>query len=226
VDVLICATGFDTGFKPRFPLIGPTGLNLQDEWKDVAEAYFGLAAADYPNYMIFLGPNCPIGNGPVLIAIEAQADYRCKMIDRYQTHNIKTFSPSRDAVAEFAAHKDFFMQRTVWNEPCRSWYKAAKDNRVTALWPGSTLHYMEAIQEVRIEDWNIKYDGNRYAYLGNGYSQCEIDQTSDWAYYIREHDDGELLSLAQRRAVLTKKGTIKQQTGVSFSGMKQSEAKL
>lgn len=69
VDVLICATGFDTGFKPRFPLIGPKGSNLQDEWGKVAESYFGMAAAGFPNYLMFLGPNCPIGNGPVLIAI-------------------------------------------------------------------------------------------------------------------------------------------------------------
>ena len=69
VDVLICATGFDTTFKPRFPLIGPDGRNLQEEWKKDPQSYLGLAAAGFPNYMVFLGPNCPIGNGPVLIAI-------------------------------------------------------------------------------------------------------------------------------------------------------------
>jgi cation diffusion facilitator CzcD-associated flavoprotein CzcO len=69
VDVLICATGFDTGFKPRFPIIGPDGRNLQDIWAKTAESYLGVAAADFPNYLIFLGPNCPIGNGPVLCAI-------------------------------------------------------------------------------------------------------------------------------------------------------------
>jgi cation diffusion facilitator CzcD-associated flavoprotein CzcO len=69
VDVLICATGFDTGFKPRFPIIGPDGKNLQDVWAGTAESYLGIAAAGFPNYLIFLGPNCPIGNGPVLCAI-------------------------------------------------------------------------------------------------------------------------------------------------------------
>lgn len=69
VDVLICATGFNTSFKPRFPIVGPDGRNLQDEWAKEAHSYFGLAAAGFPNYLIFLGPNCPIGNGPVLSAI-------------------------------------------------------------------------------------------------------------------------------------------------------------
>lgn len=69
VDVLICATGFDTSFKPRFPLIGPKGNNLQDDWRDEPQSYLGLAVAGFPNYLMFLGPNCPIGNGPVLSAI-------------------------------------------------------------------------------------------------------------------------------------------------------------
>lgn len=69
VDVLICATGFDTSFRPRFPIIGPEGNNLQDDWKDEAQSYFGIAAAGIPNYLMFLGPNSPVGNGPVLSAI-------------------------------------------------------------------------------------------------------------------------------------------------------------
>lgn len=65
IDVLICATGFDTTFKPRFPLIAPNGKNLQEEWAKEPASYLGIAAAEFPNYLIFLGPNCPIGNGPV-----------------------------------------------------------------------------------------------------------------------------------------------------------------
>ena len=33
VDVIICATGFDTSYKPRFPLI-VNGVNKAEEWKD------------------------------------------------------------------------------------------------------------------------------------------------------------------------------------------------
>ena len=68
VDVLICATGFDVSFRPRFPIVGPSG-DLREQWKDEAKGYLGTAAPDVPNYFIFLGPNCPIGNGPVLSAI-------------------------------------------------------------------------------------------------------------------------------------------------------------
>lgn len=68
-DVLVCATGFDVSFCPRFPLIGLNGINLQNTWRDDPKGYLGLAAPDMPNYFVFLGPNCPIGNGPILASI-------------------------------------------------------------------------------------------------------------------------------------------------------------
>ena len=69
VDVLICATGFDTSFRPRFPIIGPGGKNLADVWADEPKSYLGLAAPGFPNYFTFIGPNSPFGNGPLLVGI-------------------------------------------------------------------------------------------------------------------------------------------------------------
>jgi hypothetical protein len=233
VDVLICATGFNTSFKPRFPVINAEGENLQDIWGKEPRSYLGIAAADFPNYLIFLGPNCPIGNGPVLSAIECQADYMCKLIDRFQTHNIARFSPKREAIDDFLAFKDAFMKRTVWHDPCRSWYKSlGPDGPVTALWPGSTLHYIEALMELRLDDWDVKYAGNRFSWLGNGYSQTEIDQTADWAFYIRDRDDDEPLSRLRKLQIINKSGTNAPTAAVNFTGAdveiggKAGEAKL
>jgi hypothetical protein len=52
---------------------------------------------------------------------------------------------------------------------------------MTALWPGSTLHYVEALIEIRWEDWDVEYSGNRFEWLGNGFSRTEGDGTADWA---------------------------------------------
>ncbi|KFZ00448.1 hypothetical protein V498_00072 [Pseudogymnoascus sp. VKM F-4517 (FW-2822)] len=226
VDVLICATGFDTTFKPRFPLIAPNGKNLQDVWSEEPQSYLGLGAAEFPNYMIFVGPNSPIGNGPVLSAIEAQADYMLKMIDRFQSQNITTFAPRREAVDDFINYKNEFMTKTVWFDPCRSWYKAGPRAPITALWPGSTLHYIEALMEPRIDDWEIKYAGNRFTYLGNGYSQTELDPTADWGYYIRDHDDDGPISTGGKRKLISKSGTMAGNSGVVFSGVKEEKAQL
>ncbi len=51
VDAIFCATGFDTTFRPRFPLIGRGGMNLAERWsKEDPEAYFSIAVPDMPNY--------------------------------------------------------------------------------------------------------------------------------------------------------------------------------
>ncbi|KAI9745057.1 MAG: hypothetical protein M1818_001335 [Claussenomyces sp. TS43310] len=213
-DVLICATGFDVSFRPRFPLLGLGGRNLQDIWREDAKGYLGLAAPDMPNYFVFLGPNCPIGNGPILAAIEAQADYMLKWCDRWQTENIRSFTPKQVAIEDFVTHSDNFMKGTVWTEGCSSWYKGNSiTGRVSALWPGSTLHYLEVLSQLRADDWEVTYSGNRFAWLGNGYSQTELDPTCDWAYYIREADDSPFLSRSKQRKIETKSGS---KSGVEF----------
>jgi cation diffusion facilitator CzcD-associated flavoprotein CzcO len=51
-----------------FPIIGLGGRNLAqaDVWADEPQSYLGLAALGFSNYFMFIGPNSPIGNGPIL----------------------------------------------------------------------------------------------------------------------------------------------------------------
>lgn len=66
VDILVAATGFNTTFRPRFPIIGRNNVNLQDLWKDDPVSYLGTGVSGFPNYLIFLGPNTPISNGSLM----------------------------------------------------------------------------------------------------------------------------------------------------------------
>jgi cation diffusion facilitator CzcD-associated flavoprotein CzcO len=50
VDALICATGFDTSFKPAFPVIGLNGLDLRKAWEVEPRSYLSIAASGFPNY--------------------------------------------------------------------------------------------------------------------------------------------------------------------------------
>lgn len=51
LDAIVCATGFDTTFKPRFPVIGKNGIDLAKEWeKNDPTAYFGITVPNMPNY--------------------------------------------------------------------------------------------------------------------------------------------------------------------------------
>ena len=50
-DVICCATGFDTSFRPQFPIVGRDSVSLAQKWDEGApEAYFGIAIPDFPNY--------------------------------------------------------------------------------------------------------------------------------------------------------------------------------
>lgn len=50
-DVIVCATGFDLSFRPRFPILGRDSISLQDKWtSNTPQAYMSLAVEDFPNY--------------------------------------------------------------------------------------------------------------------------------------------------------------------------------
>jgi cation diffusion facilitator CzcD-associated flavoprotein CzcO len=62
VDALICATGFDLSFKPRFPLISKK-VNLQDLWtKNLPRAYMSCAVPGFPNFFSKSFYQRPVGN--------------------------------------------------------------------------------------------------------------------------------------------------------------------
>jgi cyclohexanone monooxygenase len=189
VDVIVCATGFDASYRPRFPVVGHAGEPL---WQDDVSAYLGLAVPGFPNYFRILGPNCPVGNGPVLIVIEQQVAYIVHMLAKLQKENLRACEVSAEATQTFNAWKDAFMQHTVWTSGCRSWYHGGdRKSRVIALWPGSTLHYLEAIHQPRYEDWTWTRDAeiNPWAFLGNGMSSAEARPGGNLTWYLRTEDD-------------------------------------
>jgi cation diffusion facilitator CzcD-associated flavoprotein CzcO len=49
---MICATGFDTSFRPRFSIIGRGGKDLREEWVDEPRSYLSIAAHGFPNYFM------------------------------------------------------------------------------------------------------------------------------------------------------------------------------
>ncbi|KAK1474357.1 monooxygenase [Colletotrichum tamarilloi] len=156
VDAIVCATGFDVSFRPRFPIIGRRSTNLQDIWaKDIPKAYMSCAVPEMPNYFVFLGPNAPIGHGSVFTITELLAKYIAGIIKKCQTEGIKSISPSLDAVNELHEHTQAFMPRTAWAGSCRSWFKGgAVDGPVTALHPGSRIHFFHMLENFRGEDWD------------------------------------------------------------------------
>lgn len=76
LDILVCATGFDTTYVPRFPLVGCNGINVQDKWAQHPRAYMATATDVCPNYFMFCGPNNPFASGAYLRTVGKSQFYQ------------------------------------------------------------------------------------------------------------------------------------------------------
>ncbi|KAL4865169.1 hypothetical protein BDV12DRAFT_211233 [Aspergillus spectabilis] len=184
MDLLICATGFDVSFKPKFPIVGKGGLDLKDAWAKQPDTYLSATIPQFPNYFMINGPFGPYGHGSILPIIEVITRYIEKFITKLARENIKSFYPKQEAVDEFRRHRELFLLRTAWSSPCRSWFKGGTVDGPIMMWPGSRLHFFEALAEPRYEDYEWEYQlNNRFSYFGNGFSQREVDG-DDLSWYI------------------------------------------
>lgn len=179
IDVLVCATGFYASAAPPFPIYGLHHQSLQTHWHHRATNYLSLATDAFPNHFLMLGPNAAIGEGSLTMMIESTGDYILKSLRKIQKDNIKSMVIKTARVRDFMRYVDAYFQGTVYMDECRSWYRKDGQGRsasfVSGLWPGSTLHCIEALRSPRWEDWEYVYleeegrEGNVMGWLGNGY---------------------------------------------------------
>ncbi|PYH91890.1 flavin-binding monooxygenase [Aspergillus ellipticus CBS 707.79] len=174
-DVLICATGFDTTFTPRFPMTGRNGLSLAERWKTTPENYLSLAVDEFPNFFICFGPNSSLGEGNLLLLAEKAIDYFTDCVQKMQRDNIRSMTVRKEAVERFTRFCDQYFSRTVYGEKCRSWYKGGKEEgRVIGVWPGSSLHSLKVLSHPRWEDFTYEYIAdNANGWLGDGWTANE-----------------------------------------------------
>ncbi|KAF2281439.1 FAD/NAD(P)-binding domain-containing protein [Westerdykella ornata] len=209
IDALVCATGFQAGMAAPFPVTGLDNVSMRDKWSQRARTYLSHSISSFPNFFIMLGPNASIGSGSLTMMIECVGDYIVRCIRKLQRENYAAMMVKRDREEDFLEYVDRYFEGTVFAEECASWYKN-KERKVTGLWPGSTLHCIEAMRAVRWEDfvwrplgeaWDEddmekERDGtqngevkpkkkrtNRLAWLGNGWSVNQLEE-KHLAWYI------------------------------------------
>lgn len=134
-----------------------------------------------------MGPHWPVHNGSVMGPLVQVGNYIVDCIHKMQRENIKSLTPRADATAQFNIHVQEWMKRTVWTDDCRSWFKNKNTGRVNAIWPGSGLHYTEAISKPRFEDYHIEYRyENPFSYLGSGFTVAEKSESMDQTPFLAE----------------------------------------
>ncbi|OQV06038.1 hypothetical protein CLAIMM_10676 [Cladophialophora immunda] len=191
VDVVICATGFDTSFRPTFPMM-VDGKNIQEEFEtgDIV-GYLGLSVPSVPNYFVFIGPYGPLGHGSVIPMVEAYTNYIIQVLQKVQVEDIKSLRVNRATAEEFTRHADLYLKRTAWSGPCSSWFKNGIPSNKPLCWPGSRVHYLTILQKPRWEDFDLDYlSSNRFNFLGNGFDTREFDgRDLTWYYGLLNDED-------------------------------------
>jgi cyclohexanone monooxygenase len=142
VDAIVYATGFETAqAKPPFPMMGRSGLELKDVWKDGVTAYAGTTIAGFPNAFLLVGPNTILGHSSMIYMMESQFAYVLHAIRTMRARRLKCVEVRPDVEASYNDRLQKRLARTVWNTGgCVSWYKT-RSGKNTVTWPGFTFEF-------------------------------------------------------------------------------------
>ncbi len=152
-DCLIYGTGFETqSFIAPMKVWGRQGAELNERWRNGAEAHRGVSVAGFPNFFVLYGPNTNLGHNSIIFMIEQQVRYILATMDEVTRRGAAwaDVTPAAQAAYNDGLQKDF--EKTVWNAGCNSWYKNAA-GRITNNWPGFTLTYWWMMRHPQFQDF-------------------------------------------------------------------------
>jgi cation diffusion facilitator CzcD-associated flavoprotein CzcO len=155
VDAIIYGTGFTpTEYLQPMTVTGLGGRDINQAWREGAEAYLGIAVPGFPNFFMLYGPNTNAITS-IIYMLECQA--------RYITDCIRTLRARRAGymTVRDAPHRNFvaMLQRRIAPTVqamsiCLTYYKN-EFGRVTTNWPGYAFEYRWRTRAVRPRDYDF-----------------------------------------------------------------------
>ena len=98
VDAIVLATGFEAAEQVApFEVRGRDGRELNEAWRDGAEAYLGTTIAGFPNLFLLIGPNTGLGHSSMIFMIESQVAYVLDAIRTMRARGLKLVDLSPEA---------------------------------------------------------------------------------------------------------------------------------
>jgi cation diffusion facilitator CzcD-associated flavoprotein CzcO len=107
LDVLVCATGFDTTFQYPFRVLGRGGQALSERWAATAgvpEAYLSLAVDGFPNLFVCSGPHSGVTSGSLVTVAEHVVGYVVEAVRKMQRERLRSMEVRRDAMEDWSAY--------------------------------------------------------------------------------------------------------------------------
>lgn len=155
LDVIVYGTGFEsTRFLAPMAVRGTGGRDLEQVWKQGAEAYLGVALHGFPNMFFLYGPNTNLVHNSIVFMLEAQARYVVACLKRLRSRRARTIQPTEAAMRAFTTEMATRFSGSIWDS-CSSWYRN-ESGKHTNNWPGFTLEYWWRTRRPRWSDFVLE----------------------------------------------------------------------
>jgi len=155
IDVLVCATGFDTQhLLSNITITGRGGQTLAQRWQTGPEAYQGISVAGFPNLFLMLGPNTATGHTSTLLFIEPEVQHAIACMQAVRAGRQRSIEISEDAMAAYNRALQARLNGSVWSQ-CRSWYRM-DDGKIVAIFPGFTAEYVKAVRQPDMASYQLR----------------------------------------------------------------------
>jgi cation diffusion facilitator CzcD-associated flavoprotein CzcO len=154
VDTIVWGTGFRaTEFLVPMTVTGSGGRDLQEEWRDGAEAYLGITVAGFPNLFLLYGPNTNLVHNSIVYMLESQIRYVVQAVQRL-ADGAATVEVRPEVQRRFVHRVQRRIAETVWDRGCTSWYRT-RSGRNTTNWPDFTFAYRARTRRFDPSDYVI-----------------------------------------------------------------------
>src|SRR5262249_21988350 len=155
VDAIIYGTGFTpTAFLTPMRIRGLAGRDLNEAWRDGAEAYLGLTVAGFPNFFMLYGPNTN-AVASIIYMLECQARYVVSAIRALRRRGARYMNVRADVQRRFNDETQARLaQMLPARADCFTYFKDAS-GRITTQWPGYALEYRIRTHAVRAGDYEF-----------------------------------------------------------------------
>jgi len=152
-DTIIWGTGFQANeFVVPLRIFGADGNELQQSWRDGAQAHRGISVSGYPNLFLLYGPNTNLGAGSIIVMLEAQIRYvsrALELLDEGRALDVRA-----DVQRRSAEDVQRRLDDTVWTG-CHSWYRQDGNGRIVNNWPGFVAEYVRDTRRVDAADYAL-----------------------------------------------------------------------
>lgn len=157
IDVLVCATGFETvHLLQSVRITGRGGQSLEHAWRDGPEAWHGISVAGFPNLFLMLGPNTATGHTSTLLYIEPAVRHAIACMRAVEAGGHRAIEVREDVMRTHNAEIQQRLSGSVWAQ-CRSWYRM-DNGKVVAIFPGYTAEYARAVARPDLAAYRLHGD--------------------------------------------------------------------